>query len=42
MSLDLEALKVQKEKCFERALPEENKYASLYAKCISVMKTQLY
>lgn len=42
MSLDLEALKVQKEKYFEKTLPEENKYASLYAKCISVMKTQLY
>ena len=42
ISLDLEQLKKKKRRSFEKALPEDNKYAALYAKCISVMKSQLY
>ncbi len=42
ISLDLEQLKKKKRRSFEKALPEDNKYAALYAKCISVMKGQLY
>ena len=39
--LDPEELKRKKAKPYEKTLSDE-KYASLYAKCISVMKTQLY
>lgn len=39
---DIEQLKSQKKKPFENKLPEDNKYSSLYAKCISVMRSQLY
>ena len=42
MTLDLEGLKEEKKKPFEKTLTEDNKYAALYAKCISVMKSQLY
>ena len=42
ITLDLENLKEQKKKPFEKALYEDNKYAALYSKCISVMKSQLY
>lgn len=42
IALDLEELKAKKEKPFEKKLSEGDKYASLYAKCISVMKSQLY
>ena len=42
MNLDLEGLKEEKKKPFEKSLTEDNKYAALYAKCISVMKSQLY
>ena len=42
ISLDLENLKEQKKKPFEKTLPKDNKYSALYAKCISVMKSQLY
>ena len=42
ITFDIEELKVQKKKPFEKAMPEDNKYASLYAKCISVMRSQLY
>lgn len=40
ISLDIEELKAEKLKPYEN-IPD-NKYASLYAKCISVMKSQLY
>ncbi len=39
---DIQELKERKKKPFEKALPEDSKYSSLYAKCISVMKSQLY
>lgn len=42
ISLDLDSLKAQKAKPFEKALTSDNKYAPLYAKCISVMRSQLY
>lgn len=42
LTLEIDKLTQQKKKYFERALPESNKYSALYAKCISVMKSQLY
>lgn len=42
ISLDLDKLKEQKRKPFEGLLDESSKYSQLYAKCISVMKSQLY
>lgn len=42
LTLNLDKLKSQKRRYFEKALPEDNKYSALYAKCISVMKSQLY
>ncbi len=42
MDIDLEELKSEKKKPFEKALPDDSRYAALYAKCISVMKSQLY
>ncbi len=42
ITLDLDELKKNKLKPFEKALPSDDKYAHLYAKCISVMKSQLY
>ena len=42
INADIELLKAQKEKTFENELPEDNKFSALYAKCLSVMKTQLY
>ncbi len=42
ISLETEVLKESKKKPFENTLPEGDKYASLYAKCISVMRSQLY
>ncbi len=41
MALDIEKLKIQKSKPYEKTL-DNSEYASLYAKCISVMKSQLY
>ncbi|MBQ5591748.1 MAG: hypothetical protein IIU80_02255 [Clostridia bacterium] len=41
MSLDPEKLKAQKKKPYE-GIPEDMEYAALYAKCVSVMKSQLY
>ena len=40
--LNIEELKSKKKKPFENELSGDNKYASLYAKCISVMRSQLY
>ena len=42
ISLDIENLKSEKIKPYENTLPDDNQYASLYSKCISVMKSQLY
>ncbi len=42
MSLDLAQLKEKKKKPFEKQWSGEEEYASLYAKCISVMRSQLY
>lgn len=42
LTLDLGKLKSEKKRYFEKTLPEDNKYSALYAKCISVMKSQLY
>ena len=42
IELDIESLKAEKIKPYEKALPDDNEYAALYAKCISVMKSQLY
>lgn len=42
MSLDLDELKLQKRKPFEKSSPKENEYSDLYNKCISVMRSQLY
>ncbi len=42
ISLDVEELKAIKKKPFENELPGNNKYSALYAKCKSVMKSQLY
>ncbi len=42
ITLDLEKLRLQKIKPYENTLSEDHKYASLCAKCISVMKSQLY
>ena len=42
MSFDLEELKKQKKNPYENENCKDKKYLQLYAKCISVMKTQLY
>ncbi len=42
ITLDLGELKKNKLKLYKKALPSDDKYAHLYAKCISVMKSQLY
>ena len=42
IALDLGLLREKKLKPFERTLSDDNKYSRLYAKCISVMKSQLY
>ena len=42
IALDIDKLKEIKKKPFENKLPDDDKYASLYAKCISVMRSQLY
>lgn len=42
ITLDIDMLKEQKKKPFEKAFSDDSKYAELYAKCISVMKSQLY
>lgn len=42
ITADIEELKAQKKKPFEKALPDDNEYSALYAKCISVMRSQLY
>ncbi len=42
LTLDIDSLKVQKKKPFEKALDDSDKYSALYSKCISVMKSQLY
>lgn len=42
LTLDLEEFKRQKKKPYENPLNPNVRYASLYAKCISVMKSQLY
>lgn len=42
VTLDIEKLKEQKEKPFEKTLDDSSEYSALYAKCISVMKSQLY
>lgn len=42
ISLNLEEIKSKKIKPYEKEIDENNEYASLYAKCISVMKSQLY
>ena len=42
ITTDVQKLKAKKKKTFENKLPEDNKYCALYAKCISVMKSQLY
>ena len=42
ISLHIENLKTEKKKIYAKALSDDNKYAQLYAKCISVMKSQLY
>ena len=42
IKLDLEKLKEQKKKPFEKAVSEDERYSALYAKCISVMRSQLY
>lgn len=41
ISLDIEELKIKKSKPYENAI-DNAEYAPLYAKCISVMKSQLY
>ncbi len=42
INADIEELKAKKRRPFENGLPENNKYSALYAKCVSVMKSQLY
>lgn len=42
IALDLEELKLEKKKPYESTLNKDEQYASLFAKCISVMKSQLY
>lgn len=42
ISLDFEALEASKRKPYERAFPDDERYSALYAKCISVMRGQLY
>lgn len=42
ISLDVEELISLKKKPYENAFPDDNKYAQLYSKCISVMRSQLY
>lgn len=42
LSVDFGELKKQKEEFYSKTLTSDNKYASLYSKCISVMKSQLY
>lgn len=42
ISLDIEKLKQQKRKLYEKFSCKTEKYSRLYAKCISVMKSQLY
>lgn len=42
IAIDLDELKEKKKEPFKRALPDSSKYAALYAKCISVMRSQLY
>lgn len=42
ITFDIDKLKEQKKKPFEKELKNNKKYAALYAKCISVMKSQLY
>ena len=42
MAIDLEGLKTQKKKPFEKAFAQNSEYTDLYAKCISVMRSQLY
>ena len=42
ITLDTDGLKKQKKAPFEKALEDSNEYAPLYAKCISVMRSQLY
>lgn len=42
IALDTDMLKQQKEAPFEKVAETGNEYAPLYAKCISVMRSQLY
>lgn len=42
ISLDLDKAEEQKLKPYNGSICKESKYSALYAKCISVMKTQLY
>ncbi|MBR3819257.1 MAG: hypothetical protein IKJ41_08950 [Clostridia bacterium] len=42
ITLDLEALKAKKIKPYEKALSDNDRYAALYSKCISVMRCQLF
>ena len=42
IALDLEELKLEKKKPYESTLNKDEQYASLFTKCISVMKSQLY
>ncbi len=42
ITFDIDELKEIKKKPFENKLSDDDKYASLYAKCISVMRSQLY
>ena len=42
IGLDLEEIKLQKCEPYENFVSKDNRYASLCAKCISVMKSQLY
>lgn len=42
ISLDLEAIKILKMQPYEKTFLIDDRYASLYSKCISVMKGQLY
>ncbi len=42
ITADLDKLKQQKSQPYKNALNDDDEYAPLYAKCISVMKSQLY
>ncbi len=42
INTDIKELEADKKKLYEKALPEGSKYSALYAKCLSVMKSQLY